>query len=79
MQYTAIVERGRESGCVVYLPALKGCVAEGATKEDALADLREAAVLYVQCLQEDGIMVPTEEGKEIVGISRPEACPSPSA
>ncbi|MCH8864537.1 MAG: type II toxin-antitoxin system HicB family antitoxin, partial [Chloroflexi bacterium] len=36
MKYTVIIEKGRESGYVVYAPALKGCVSQGETKEEAL-------------------------------------------
>ena len=71
MKYTVILEKGRESGYVAYCPALKGCVAQGATRRGALSKLKEAMVDYIECLWEDGISVPTEVGKEIleVGVS----------
>jgi len=42
MKYTVIIEQGRESGYVVYAPALRGCVSQGKTKEEALANIKEA-------------------------------------
>jgi len=68
MKYTAIVEKGNESGCVVYAPALKGCISQGETKEEALKNIKEAMEVYVEALLEDGLPVPTEVGKETVEL-----------
>ena len=68
MKYTVIIEQGRESGYVVYVPALKGCVSQGETKEDALKNIREAMEAYVEALLEDGLPVPTEVGKDTVEL-----------
>ena len=50
MKYMVIVEKGRESGYVAYIPALKGCVSQGPTKKVALENLREAAEAYIEAL-----------------------------
>lgn len=68
MKYTVIIEQGRESGYVVYVPALKGCVSQGETKEDALKNIREAMEAYVEALLEDGLPVPTEVGRDTVEL-----------
>jgi predicted RNase H-like HicB family nuclease len=60
MRYTAIVEHGKESGFVAYIPALKGCVSQGPTFDVALANLKEAAEAYVESLIEDHLPVPEE-------------------
>lgn len=60
MKYTAIVEKGRESGWVAYIPALKGCVSQGESRQVAVANLKEAAEAYLESLIEDDIPVPTE-------------------
>lgn len=60
MKYTAIVEKGRESGWVAYIPALKGCVSQGESRQAAVANLKEAAEAYLESLIEDDIPVPTE-------------------
>ena len=62
MKYTVIIEKGRESGYVVYCPALKGCVSQGKTKEDALKNIKEAMEVYIEALVGDGLPVPTELG-----------------
>lgn len=62
MKYTVFLEKGRESGYVAHVPVLRGCVSQGATKEEALANIKEAIEVYVEALMEDGLAVPTEDG-----------------
>lgn len=68
MKYTVIIEQGRESGYVAYAPALKGCVSQGETREEALKNIREAMEVYIEALLEDGLLVPTEVGKDTVEL-----------
>ena len=68
MKYTVIIEQGRESGYVVYCPALKGCVSQGETKEEALKNIREAMEAYIEALLEDGLPVPMEVGKDTIEL-----------
>ena len=68
MKYTIIIEKGRESGFVAYAPALKGCVSQGKTKEEALRNIKEAMEAYIEALLEDGLPVPTEVGKDTVEL-----------
>ena len=60
MKYTVIIEEGRESGYVAYAPALKGCVSQGETKEEALKNIKEAMEAYVEAHQALGEPVPIE-------------------
>ena len=48
MKYTAIIEKGNESGYVVYAPALKGYVSQGKTKAEALKNIKEAMEAYLK-------------------------------
>jgi len=68
MKYTVIIEQGHESGYVVYAPALRGCVSQGKTREEALRNIKEAMEVYVEALVEDGLTVPTEVGKDTVEL-----------
>jgi len=60
MKYTIIIEKGRESGYVAYAPALKGCVSQGKTKEEALKNIKEAMKVYVEAILEDGLPIAQE-------------------
>jgi predicted RNase H-like HicB family nuclease len=42
-----------EHGFYAWCPELKGCQSEGATIEDALANIREAIELYLETLPDD--------------------------
>lgn len=68
MKYTFIIEKGRESGYVAHVPALRGCVSQGTTKQQALASIKEAIEAYLEALMEDGLPVPTEVGRETVEV-----------
>ncbi len=50
LRFTAIIE-GDQHGYYAYCPELKGCHTQGETVEQALANLREAAELYVETLE----------------------------
>ena len=47
---TAIIEQDKD-GVFAYCPELKGCHTQGDTVEEALANLREAAELYLETLK----------------------------
>lgn len=68
MKYTVIIESGRESGYVAFCPALKGCVSQGTTKQEAITNLKEAMSGYIETLIEDGLSVPNEVSKEYVDL-----------
>ena len=68
MKYTVIIENGQESGFVAHVPALRGCVSQGATRQEAIANVREAIEAYLEALMEDGLPVPTEVGRETVEV-----------
>ena len=42
MKYTVIVEREPDGGFVISVPVLPGCVSQGDTKEEAMANIAEA-------------------------------------
>jgi antitoxin HicB len=54
-------EDGREAW-QAYCPALKGCRTWGHTREEAMANIREAIDLYVQDLLEAGERIPVDQG-----------------
>ncbi|MFH1560500.1 MAG: type II toxin-antitoxin system HicB family antitoxin [Chloroflexota bacterium] len=68
MKYTVVIEQGQESGYVAHVPVLRGCVSQGQTKKEAIANIKEAMEAYIEALLEDGLAVPTEVGKETVEV-----------
>ena len=68
MRYTVVLEQENDGGFVVSVPALPGCVSQGDTRAEALANIREAIALYIEDCREAGDAVPVEAGKEFVEI-----------
>jgi predicted RNase H-like HicB family nuclease len=68
MRYTVILEQEADGGYVAVVPALPGCVSQGNTRDEALANIREAADLYVEDCIASGDPVPTEAGREYVEL-----------
>lgn len=48
MKFRVILEPSDEGGYTVYAPSLPGCISEGDTLEEALANIREAIELYLE-------------------------------
>lgn len=63
-QYTAVFEPEKTGGYSVTIPALPGCISQGENFEDALANIKEAAELYLEDLKESEI--PKEERPIVV-------------
>ena len=68
MGYTVILEQESDGGFVVTVPALPGCVSQGDTKDEAIANVREAIELYLEDCRETGDPIPTEAGREYVEV-----------
>ena len=68
MRYTVILEQESDGGYVATVPALPGCVSQGNTRDEAIANIREAAELYIDDCAASGDPVPTEAGKEYVEL-----------
>ena len=68
MRYTVVLEEEADGGYVVSVPALPGCVSEGDTRAEAIANIREAIALYIDDCREAGDPIPTEAGKEFVEV-----------
>ena len=57
MQYTIVIERSPRN-YAAYAPDLPGCVATGATREEAVREMRRAIVFHIESLREHGEPVP---------------------
>jgi predicted RNase H-like HicB family nuclease len=48
-----VLEPSDEGSYTVYVPALPGCIREGDTLDEALANIREAVILYLDPSDDD--------------------------
>ncbi|PSB05326.1 type II toxin-antitoxin system HicB family antitoxin [filamentous cyanobacterium CCP2] len=58
---------GEDGYFVVEVPSLPGCVSQGKTREEALANIEEAISLYIEVLHDRGETIP-EDTVEIVMV-----------
>ena len=58
MKYTVVLEKEADGGYVVSVPVLPGCVSQGDTREDALANIREAIDLCLEDMESRGEEIP---------------------
>ena len=52
-----IIYPGEDGYWVAECPSLPGCVSQGRTKEEAVANIREAIQVYIAALRQDGLPV----------------------
>ncbi len=63
-RFRVILEPNESGGYTVTVPLLPGCISEGDTKEEALANIKEAIELYIESLGADGEPIPAQEAIE---------------
>ncbi len=55
-----IVYPGEDQYWIAECPSLPGCISQGATREEAITNIREAIQVYIAVLEEDKLAVPSE-------------------
>ena len=68
MKFTAVLERESDGGFVVTVPVLPGCISQGDTREEAMANIREAVELYIEDCELAGDPIPQEDSIEYVEL-----------
>ena len=63
MNLRVVLEPSEEGGYTVYVPSLPGCISEGDTKTEAVANINEAIALYLEPSEDD--YIPMEEGEVV--------------
>jgi len=66
VKFKIVLEKSDEGGYTVYVPSLPGCISEGDTEEEALANIKEAIELYLEPTEDD---VTLDEGARLVEIA----------
>ena len=65
MKLKIIMEPSDEGGYTVTVPSLPECISEGNTKKEALRNIKEAILLYLEPVEDDLIYPPDSEIVEI--------------
>jgi predicted RNase H-like HicB family nuclease len=69
MKFRVLVEPDEDGVFVAQCPNLPGCVSQGRTREEAIANLRDAIAGYLASLKKHGDPIPLPITEEIVEVS----------
>ena len=58
MKLKIVLEPSDEGGFTALVPSLPGCISEGNTREQALANIKEAIELYLEPVEDDLLSLP---------------------
>ena len=61
-----VVYLGEDGYWVAECPSLPGCISQGKTRQEAIANIKEAIEGYIVSLEEDGLPVPEERFETFV-------------
>ena len=66
MKLKVVLEASEDGGFTVYVPSLPGCISEGDSREEAMANIREAIELYLDPTEDDYL---PQENTEVVELA----------
>ena len=69
MKLLVVFETDEDGWEVVSCPDLPGCHSQGRTREEALANIREAIKGYLDSMQEDGVPLPSSHKYDIIEVT----------
>ena len=65
MKVKVVLEPSDEGGFTAYVPSLPGCISEGESEKDALANIQEAIALYLEPVEDDWVAEENALVKEV--------------
>lgn len=72
MRHTVMLDPdAEEGGYTVTVPVLPGCIAEGDTFDEVLANAREAITGFLRAMAKEGEPIPEEGGLVVVTVEVP--------
>ncbi len=65
MNLKVVLEPSDEGGFTAFVPSLPGCISEGDTRNEAIANIREAIELYLDPVEDDTAGMQNAEQLEV--------------
>jgi antitoxin HicB len=69
VRYRVLIEQDEDGVFVAEVPALPGCISQGATRDEAVRNVREAILGYIESLDAHGDPIPPAITEEIVDVA----------
>jgi predicted RNase H-like HicB family nuclease len=66
MRYRVLIQQDEDGIYVAEVPSLPGCISQGRSREEAVANVREAMAAYLQSLEDHGDPIPPPISEESV-------------
>ena len=55
-----VISPGEDGWFVAEVPSLPGCISQGRSRAEAIANIREAIALYIEAIEARGELVPAD-------------------
>ena len=68
MKLPVIITQGEDGYFVAEIPIFPGCISQGKTRKEALSNVKEAAELCLESMEEEGWTLPKEYTLERVEV-----------
>ena len=68
MRYRVLIEQDEDGVYVGEVPALPGCISQGATRGELLENIKEAIAGYIESLEAHGDPIPPSIHEEVVEV-----------
>lgn len=68
MKYRVLIEQDEDGVFIANCPSLPGCVSQGATREESLANIKDAIAGYLASLAKHGEPIPPSIWEETVEV-----------
>lgn len=69
MKLMVTIDRDEDGIWIVECPSIPGCVSQGDTKDEAIANIREAIALCIEVRAEQGLPLTVETRQVEVGLT----------
>jgi antitoxin HicB len=69
LKYRVVIETDEDGVFVAEVPALPGCLSQGRTRAEAIANIKEAIAAYLESLKIHSEPTPPPISEEIVEVS----------
>lgn len=69
MKFRVLIDQDEDGAFVAQVPSLPGCITQGSTRQEAIANAQEAIAAYLESLNARGEAIPPTINEELVDVA----------